>query len=167
MKPILIASAAVLLIVATAGADSPKDGSVSVTPGMWNWKQETSVIGIPINESNLECLIPEKATITLSELAYDLDEGCTVDNVRPTGTGYDFDLICTGKYPGKAAASLNATPGKMQIRAKGSAKVWGIKAGFSMKADATYKGACAPDELRRQQQKYAEEQAREQARKGG
>jgi hypothetical protein len=168
VKRILIASAAALLAVAAASADSRGDGSVTVRPGMWNWNQETSVIGIPIKEKNLECLIPEKATITLSKLAYDLDEGCHVENVVAKSNGYDFDLVCQGKYPGKAAAQLVRTSDRqMSIRAKGSARVWGIPAGFSMKADATYAGECAPEELHRQQQKYAEEQAREAARSGG
>jgi hypothetical protein len=166
VKPILIAAAASLAFVAVAGADTRSDGSVSVQPGMWNWKQETHVIGIPIKETNLECLIPEKATITLSELARDLDEGCWVENVVPVTNGYDFDLVCRGKYPGKAKATLRSGPGTMSIRAKGSARVWGVPAGFSMKADATFSGACPADELERQRQKWAEEQA-EKARQAG
>ena len=161
MKRVLIASAIIAAFGAAASADARSDGSVTVKPGMWNWKQETHVVGIPIKETNLECLIPEKATITLSELAYDLDEGCRVENVTQVGTGYDFDLVCKGKYPGRADATLRAGEGSMSIRAKGSARVWGIPAGFSMKADATYAGDCPADELARQKQKFAEEQAAE------
>lgn len=158
MRSILFVAAAAVIATA-AYADSRKDGAISITPGMWNWKQETSVIGLPIKEDNLECLIPEKARITLSKLAYDLDEGCTVDDVNPTSDGYSFKLICTGDIPGKADATLSHTDKLMQIRAKGSAKVLGLPAGFSMKADATYIGECSPEETARQKQKYLEEQA--------
>jgi len=129
-----------------ASADTPKDGAVQVKPGKWNWKQETSVVGIPIKEENLECLIPQKATITLSKLANDLDEGCTVDNVAPTSDGYTFKLICKGKTKGKADATLSHTAKSMTIRAKGSAQFLGMPAGFSMKADANYLGECSADE---------------------
>lgn len=156
MRPLFIA-AALAVFAASAAADAQKDGQISVTPGMWNWKQETQVIGIPIKEDNLECLIPEKATILLSKLARDLDEGCHVENVVPATGGYNFKLVCTGKIPGKADASLTHTPKSMVIRAKGSAKVMGLPAGFSMQADATYVGDCPPDEFERQKQKYAEE----------
>jgi hypothetical protein len=155
MKPLLLAAGAVF-VAAGAYADSQKDGQISVTPGKWNWKQETSVIGVPIKEENLECLIPEKATIKLSKLAYDLDEGCTVDNVLPTADGYSFKLICKGDYDGKADATLSHTSKSMQIRAKGSVKALGIPAGFSMKADATYMGDCSAEEIAKEKQRLAE-----------
>lgn len=158
MRPLLFCAAA-LALCAAAGADSRKDGAISVQPGMWNWKQETNVVGMPIKEENLECLIPEKATITLSKLAYDLDEGCTVDNVSPTPDGYAFKLICKGDIPGKADATLSHSQNSMTIRAKGSARVLGIPAGFSMKADATYMGECPADEVARQKEKWLKEQA--------
>ncbi len=165
MRPVLLASlaAAALGVAAFAGAaaDSLKDGQVTVTPGMWSWKQETHVLGFPIKEDNLECLIPEKATITLSKLAYDLDEGCRVDNVMEAPEGYTFKLICTGDIPGKADASLVHSDRMMSIRAKGNAKVLGLPAGFSMQADATYVGDCPPEELARQKAKYAEELKKE------
>ena len=145
----LVVLAGILAMAAGAGlaaADQAKDGSVQVTPGRYSWKQETSVVGIPINEDNIECLIPEKATVTLSRLAYELEKGCTVDNVVPTADGYTFKLICTGKTKGKADATLSYTPKSMSIRAKGSAQFLGMPAGFSMKADANYLGECSPEE---------------------
>jgi hypothetical protein len=155
MRVFAIAAVAVMAACA-AGADTTKDGSIQVMPGKWNWKQETSILGVPLNEENLECLIPEKATITLSKLAYDLDEGCTVDNVSPTADGFAFKLICQGKTKGKADATLAHTNQSMTIRAKGSAQFLGIPAGFSMKADATYVGACTPDEIAKETQRYRE-----------
>lgn len=139
-----------------ASADTLKDGAIEVKPGRYNWKQETSIVGIPINEENLECLIPQKSRITLSKLAYDLDEGCTVDNVVPTSTGYSFKLICTGKTKGKADATLVHTDTSMTIRAKGSAKFLGLPAGFSMKADATRIGDCSPDEIEKETKRWNE-----------
>lgn len=139
-----------------ASADTLKDGAIEVKPGKYNWKQETSVVGIPINEENLECLIPQKARITLSKLAYDLDEGCTVDNVVPTSTGYNFKLICTGKTKGKADATLVHTDTSMTIRAKGSAQFLGLPAGFSMKADATRVGECSPEEIEKETKRWQE-----------
>lgn len=157
---LLAASASAPLAMAPlAAADSIKDGQISVTPGMWNWKQTTSVIGVPIEEENLECLIPEEATISLSKLAYDLDEGCTVDNVLPAAAGYSFQLICKGDIPGKADATLTHSDRSMAIRAKGSARVMGIPAGFSMKADATYVGECSAEDAAKQKQKWLDEQA--------
>jgi hypothetical protein len=139
-----------------ASADTLKDGAIEVKPGKWNWKQETSVLGIPIKEENLECLIPQKARITLSKLARDLDEGCTVDNVSPTSDGYKFKLICDGDTTGKADATLSHTEKSMTIRAKGSANLGPIPAGFSMKADATYVGECTPDEVAKETKRWNE-----------
>jgi Protein of unknown function (DUF3617) len=139
-----------------ASADTLKDGSVQVKPGRYNWKQETSVVGVPINEENLECLIPQKSRVTLSKLANDLDEGCTVDNVVPTSTGYTFKLICSGKTKGKADATLTHTETSMSIRAKGSAQFLGLPAGFSMKADATYVGECSAEEIAKETKRWNE-----------
>ena len=150
-------AAAAALIACTAAADTLKDASVQVKPGRYSWKQETSIVGIPINEDNIECLIPQKATIALSKLAYDLDEGCTVDNVTPAAGGYNFKLICTGKTKGKADASLVHTNTSMTIRAKGSAQFMGLPAGFSMKADAKYLGECTAEEFAKESQRWNEE----------
>jgi hypothetical protein len=153
----LVAFAGIAAIAAcAASADTLKDGAIQVKPGKWNWKQETSVLGIPIKEENLECLIPQKARITLSKLAYDLDEGCTVDNVSPTSDGYKFKLICEGKTTGKADATLSHTDLSMTIRAKGSANLGPLPAGFSMKADATYIGECSPDEIAKETKRWHE-----------
>ena len=148
------------LVACTAAADTMKDASITVKPGRYNWKQETSVVGIPINEENTECLIPQKATIMLSELASDLDEGCRVDNVTPAAGGYNFKLICTGKTKGKADASLVHTQTSMTIRAKGSAEFLGLPAGFSMKADASYLGECTPEEFAKETKRWEEENAK-------
>lgn len=167
----LAVSASVLfaapLLAPAATADTMKDGQISVAPGLWRWKQETKVIGMPIKEDNTECLIPEEATITLSQLAYDLDEGCTVDNVRPATGGYAFQLICRGKIPGKAEATLTHSHHSMAINAKGSARVIGVPAGFSMRADATYLGECPAEEVERRREKWLEEQAKKQAATSG
>jgi hypothetical protein len=145
------------LVACTAAADTMKDASIQVKPGRYSWKQETSIVGIPINEDNTECLIPQKATITLSKLAYDLDEGCTVDNVMPATGGYNFKLICKGKTKGKADATLVHTNTSMTIRAKGSAEFLGMPAGFSMKADAKYLGECTAEEFAKETKRWEEE----------
>lgn len=150
-------AAAAALIACTAAADTLKDASIQVKPGRYSWKQETSIVGIPIKEDNVECLIPQKATIALSKLAYDLDEGCTVDNVTPAAGGYNFKLICRGKTKGKADASLVHTNTSMTIRAKGSAQFMGLPAGFSMKADANYLGECTAEEFAKETQRWNEE----------
>ena len=153
---LLVFAGVVALAACAANADTIKDGAIQVKPGKWNWKQETSIVGIPLNEENLECLIPEKARITLSKLAYDLDEGCTVDDVVQTSTGYNFKLICKGKTKGKADATLIATDTSMSIRAKGSAQFLGMPAGFSMKADAKYIGECSADEIAKETKRWHE-----------
>jgi hypothetical protein len=153
---LFVFAAAAAMIACTAAADTLKDASIQVKPGRYSWKQETSIVGIPINEDNIECLIPQKATIALSKLAYDLDEGCTVDNVAPAAGGYSFKLICTGKTKGKADATLVHTNTSMTIRAKGSAQFMGLPAGFSMKADASYLGDCTPDEFAKETQRWNE-----------
>ncbi len=158
-------AAATAVMASLAYADTLKDATVSVTPGMWNWEQETKIMGLfSSDEQNLECLIPEKAEMALSRLAYDLDEGCRVEDVMPTNGGYNFKLICKGKVSGKADANISAASKSLKIRAKGSAR-WGIiSAGLSMSADATYVGECPADEYERQKTKWAEQQAREAAR---
>lgn len=142
-----IVAATALLAVCAASADTLKDGAVSVTPGKWKWKQETSILAIPLHEENLECLIPQKARVTLSSLAEDLQKGCTVDNVKPISGGFSFKLICKGKTTGEADATLIHTPTSMAIRAVGTANIGFIPAGFSMKADATYQGDCTAAEI--------------------
>jgi hypothetical protein len=146
-----------LLAVCAASADTAKDGAISVKPGKWKWLQETSILAIPIKEENLECLIPEEARITLSKLARDLEEGCTVDNVQSISGGYSFKLICKGKTTGNANATLTHTPTSMMIRAEGTANIGFIPAGFSMKADATYQGDCTPAEVAKSTERYKRE----------
>ena len=72
MKKLLVMAAVATLAICAAAADTVKDGVVSVKPGRWLWKQETSVLGIGMKEENVECLIAEEARITLSKLASDL-----------------------------------------------------------------------------------------------
>lgn len=157
MKKFLVTGAVAAFAVCAAAADTVKDGSVSVTPGRWLWKQETNVLAIPIKEENIECLIPEEATITLSKLAADLEKGCGVDNVRPIANGYLFKLKCTGKTKGEADATLVHTPTSMKINAKGSATIGFIPAGFSMKADATYQGDCSQAEISKARERFIRE----------
>ena len=154
MKRLLVAASVAMFAVCAAGADTVKDGSVSVKPGRWLWKQETNVMAIPIKEENIECLIPEKAEITLSKLATDLEKGCTVDNVRQIPTGYLFKLKCSGKTKGDADATLVHTDQSMTIHAKGSAMLGPIPAGFSMKAQATYMGECTQDEFKQEKDRW-------------
>jgi hypothetical protein len=145
-----------MAVCAAASAQQAKDGEVEVLPGKWNWKQSTTVIGfINSKDENLECLIPQKARVKLSELAYDLDEDCTVDKVAPIAGGYRFKLICKGDLPIKADATLTASDRSMVIRAKGSATVMGfIPASVSANADATYVGACTPEEIAKETQRW-------------
>lgn len=173
MKPILL-SLAVLMgacapaaVVASAPAAADPvtqsgDGQISVKPGRYSWKQKTEIVGFGSNEDNIECLIQEKATITLSKLARDLDKGCSVANVVPTPDGYKFRLICNGKIPGTAEASLVHTDTSMTIKAKGSATVIGfVPAGFSMQADATRVGDCSEAEIAREKDRMARKAQKE------
>jgi hypothetical protein len=157
MKKLLVAAGVAMFAVCAATADTTKDGSVSVKPGRWLWKQETNVLAIPIKEENIECLIPEEAKITLSKLARDLEEGCTVDNVRSIQGGYLFKLKCSGKTKGEADATITHTDTSMKINAKGSATIGFIPAGFSMKADATYQGDCSAAEIAKAKERYIRE----------
>ncbi|MEP7211159.1 MAG: DUF3617 family protein [Alphaproteobacteria bacterium] len=154
MKPLLFA-AAFALIATAAWADTMKDASFKVTPGQYHWVQNTSVAGIPINEDNTECLTGEQSNMSLSGLAKKLQKTCTVDNVVQTANGYTFKLICAGKYPGTADAKLVKSDKAMGITAEGSAKLLGIPAGFSVKADATFVGACTPEQLEKAAEKAA------------
>lgn len=158
MRIVTMAGIAALAVCAAA-ADTLKDGMVQVTPGKYQWKQETSIMAIPIREENLECLIPEESRITLSKLARDLEEGCTVDNVRAIQGGYLFKLICKGKTTGTADATLLHTDRSMTINAKGTANLGPIPAGFSMKAQATYIGSCSEEESARARERYLRESA--------
>lgn len=154
---LFVLAAGAALIACTAAAQPPQDAAVEVKPGRYSWKQETSIVGVPIKEDNVECLIPQKARITLSKLANDLDEGCSVDNVTPAAGGYNFKLICKGKTKGKADATLVHTNTSMTIRAKGSAQFLGLPAGFSMKADASYLGECTPEEFAKETERWNED----------
>ena len=154
---LLVMAGVAALAVCGAAADTLKDGIVQVTPGKYQWKQETSVMAIPIKEENLECLIPEEAKITLSKLARDLEEGCTVDNVRAIKGGFLFKLICKGKTTGTADATLIHTDKSMTIHAKGTANLGPIPAGFSMKAQATYVGDCTQEEAAKAKERWLRE----------
>jgi hypothetical protein len=157
----LAALSGVAALASGAQANKLNDASIAVKPGMWEWKQETSILGLfNAKETNLECLIPEKAQITLSRLASDLDEGCRVENVAKAESGYTFKLVCRGDVSGTADSRLTGNDTSMSLRAKGSAR-WGILvAGLSMKADASYKGECTVEEAARQKAKWEQEQAR-------
>jgi hypothetical protein len=157
MKKLLVMASLAVFAICAAAADTVKDGAVSVKPGRWLWKQETSILAIPLKEENIECLIPEEARITLSKLARDLEEGCTVDNVRSIQNGYLFKLKCSGKTKGEADATIIHSETMMKINAKGSATVGFIPAGFSMKADATYQGDCSVAEIAKAKERYIRE----------
>jgi Protein of unknown function (DUF3617) len=157
MKKFLVMAGVAAFAICAAAADTVKDGSVSVKPGRWLWKQETNILAIPLKEENLECLIPEEARITLSKLARDLEEGCTVDNVRAIQSGYLFKLKCSGKTKGEADATITHTDTSLKINAKGSASLGIIPAGFSMKADATYQGDCSAAEIANAKERYIRE----------
>ena len=158
------AAAATALFASHAWADTAGDPAVTVKPGMWKWESHVRIMGVfSKSEENLECLIPEKASMKLSALARDLDKSCGVDNVSPTDTGYDFRLVCKGDISGKAKANISHVNGKMALSANGSAR-WGIIWGtLNYKANATYQGDCDPEEEARQREKWLEEQAREKA----
>ena len=157
MKKLLVMAAVATLAICAAAADTVKDGVVSVKPGRWLWKQETSVLGIGMKEENVECLIAEEARIMLSKLASDLEKGCSVDNVRPIQGGYLFKLQCTGKTKGNADATIIHSATTMKINAKGSATVGFIPAGFSMKSDAVYQGDCSAAEIAKAKERYLRE----------
>ena len=163
MRLVLLGAAAVFA-ACTAGADTLKDGTVSVKSGLYNWKQKTEVVGFGSKEENTECLIPQKATMTLSRLVDDLQKGCGVENVTPTPTGYNFRMVCAGKskIPGTAEATLTHTDKSMTIQAKGSATVAGfIPAGFSLRADASYVGECTQEQVVKATARYYEKHPEE------
>jgi hypothetical protein len=134
----------VLMLLAPVGASQARsdDASFLVRSGMWEWKQETRVAGLPIRETNLECVDDEKAQMTLRGLAFDLDEACTVAGVKGPGPVFKFDLICSGDIPGVAAATLAHTMETMSLEAEGKARPFGLPIGFSMTAQARYVGPC-------------------------
>ena len=172
MKPVLLsfailmgacAPAAVIAIAPAASADpvnAAGEGQISVKPGRYSWKQKTEIIGFGSHEDNVECLIPEKATMSLNTLARNLDRGCSVTSASSTPTGYNFKMICTGKIPGTADANVEHTDTSMTITAKGAATVAGVvPAGFSMRADATRVGDCSETELVKARERYARRKA--------
>jgi hypothetical protein len=134
-------------IAAAGWADTIKDASFDVKPGEYHWQQATSVGGIPVNQDKTQCLKEEKAHMTLSDVARRLDKGCAVDDVAKVKGGYAFKLICSGKYPGTADAKLISTDKSFSLEASGSAKLLGMMAPFTAKADASYVGECTPEEL--------------------
>ena len=135
------------LIAAVGWADTLKDASFDVKPGEYHWQQATSVGGIPVSQDKTQCLKEEKAHMTLSDLARKLEKGCAVDEVTKVKEGYNFKLVCTGKYPGTADAKLTRTDKSFSLEASGSAKLLGIMAPFTAKADASYVGECTADEV--------------------
>jgi len=151
MKPLMLAAAMGLISAsAVAVADPPKDGAVELKSGLYFWKQKTEIVGFGSKEDNTECLIPQKASTTLSRLVDDLQKGCGVENVVQTSKGYNFRMVCgsKSKVPGKAEAVLEHTDTSMTITAKGSATVMGfIPAGFSVRADTKYVGECSQEQL--------------------
>jgi uncharacterized protein DUF3617 len=159
MRALALAGIAVLA-VCSAAADQLSDATVEVKPGQYKWNQETTIIGfINKKEENLECLIPQKAKMTLSQLARDLDESCRVQNVVNTGgTDYSFKLVCKGDIPIKADATLSSATDRLNIRANGSATVVGIiPASVSASAKATYMGECTPEEFAKETERWNKE----------
>jgi hypothetical protein len=155
-----VAGAAAAAFASLAWAEPSPDAWVEAKPGLWNWKQETSILGVfNSKEDNLECLIPEEANIKLSKLARDLDEGCSAADVSSLPNGYAFKLVCTGDISGKANMTLTTAEDSISIRGKGSAR-WGIViAGLSMKADATRVGECSADQITKARERWQREQA--------
>ena len=136
-------------------------GPVAMEPGMWTWNQKTKIAGIPLKETNTECLTPKKADTSLTELALDLEESCFVEDVVPQGTGYSFTLVCGGDHPGRAKGILTDTNGRLELNANGKAKAWGLELPFSFKAWADREGDCPAEVLAAALEKEAEEEALE------
>ena len=156
MKRLLLAAVG-LFGCAAAAADQPGDGAIELKSGLYNWKQKTEIVGFGSNEENTECLIPQKASTTLSRLVDDLQKGCGVQNVVQTPKGYNFRMVCgaKSKVKGKAEAVLEHTDTSMTISAKGSATVIGfIPAGFSVRANASYVGECTQEQIEHATQSY-------------
>ena len=152
MKRLMLAVAAGVVACGAAGGDTPRDGAVVLKSGLYTWKQKTEIVGFGSKEDNTECLIPQKASTSLSRLVDDLQKGCGVENVVQTPKGYNFRMVCgkKSKVQGKAEAVLEHTDTSMTISAKGSATVMGfIPAGFSVRADASYVGECSLEESER------------------
>lgn len=171
MKPVLLSLAMLMAACAPAAVVSAPaatadpvragaDSMVSVKPGRYSWKQKTEIVGFGSHEDNVECLIPEKASFTLTRLAHNLEKGCSVTDVVQTPHGYNFTMVCSGKVPGTAYATLVHTDTSMTIEAKGSATVIGfVPAGFSMRAEATRVGDCSEPEIAKAKATYERRKA--------
>lgn len=141
----LIAAALLLALAApsTASADpSPAEARVSVKTGLWEFNQVFNVAGIKKTKVKKRCLNEEKATMTLAEMAHDLNKGCRAERVVAITDGYSFRLVCTGEYTGEANGTLVARQETLGLAGKGSASVIGIPAGFAFDLNARRVGAC-------------------------
>lgn len=126
----------------TAGTTN---GDVSVEPGLWSWSHETMLFEIPINEQNTECLTSEMASMSLDDLAHNLDEGCSVSQKSVKGDVTSFTLSCTGRYSGEATGSLTKlSDQEIKMTANGKVSLTEeISAPFSFNAHAKREGSCS------------------------
>ncbi|WP_293612814.1 DUF3617 family protein [Ponticaulis sp.] len=129
------------LIAGTAAAT--EDAEISVAPGLWNWSHSTTLAGVPFSEENTECLPPDMASVSLQEMADDLNQDCVVSDIQPIQAGYSFTLTCTGFYTGEAEGTMTKLSDyQLQMDAEGQVGLAGMEADFSFSARAMRVDEC-------------------------
>jgi len=146
--PIAVAMSGTTTVNAAKTEPQPGAGEVFVEPGLWNWSHQSVLIGIPVTESNTECMPPEMAKMSLNDFAKDLDEGCSVSEDARNGGTIDFTLTCSGKYQGQATGQLTKIDDKnLQMSANGQVSLTlfeqQISGPFQFNASATHQGSCS------------------------
>lgn len=139
---IIAASMMLAMSAALAAPNSQEKHSVEIKPGAWEWTHETMIGPAPISSSEVRCVKPEEAQISLSDIAEDLSGHCAMADVSKIDNGYKFKLNCDGDVKGIANGKLSTTDKTISLSANGAASVYGMMAPFTIKAEAKYVGAC-------------------------
>ncbi len=138
--------AAALTLAMSAALAAPTDNkeshTVQIEPGAWEWTHETMIGPAPITSTEIQCVTPEDATISLQKIADDLSGQCAMADITKTDEGYAFKLNCDGDVKGIANGKLSATSKTVSLTANGAASLYGMMAPFTVKADAKHVGAC-------------------------
>lgn len=94
--------------------------TLSVEPGNWVWSATVNMSGIPISQEGTECVRPEEATQSLSELTTGLDDGCAVSDVEQTGNTTRFSVVCQGDIGLEADGRIDLLGQEVRLELEGA-----------------------------------------------
>ncbi len=127
---------------ALATPNKDEEHALSIEPGAWEWTHETMIGPAPVKSTEVQCVAPDEATLSLSDIAEDLSAQCSMAEIAKIDQGYSFKLNCAGDIKGIANGKIKASEKTISLSANGAASMFGMTAPFVISAEAKHIGEC-------------------------